>query len=46
MIIDAKNKRDASWYARYGAEPLQNNPMTLVIPLATFAQDLRKRGHL
>lgn len=46
LIIDAKHERAANWYASYGAEPLQHHPLTLVIPLATFAADLRKRGLL
>jgi hypothetical protein len=44
LIIDAKNMRAASWYASFGAEPLQNNPLTLVLPLATFAPGLRTKG--
>jgi GNAT superfamily N-acetyltransferase len=44
LIIDAKSERAAKWYASYGAEPLQDRPMTLVMPLASFAADLRARG--
>lgn len=46
MIIDAKNERAANWYASYGAEPLKGRPLTLVVPLATFAETLRASGHL
>jgi GNAT superfamily N-acetyltransferase len=46
LIIDAKSERAAHWYASYGAEPLAGRPLTLVIPLATFAADLRARGFL
>ena len=46
LIIDAKNDRAASWYAEYGAHPLQGRPLTLVMPLATFAADLKARGLL
>jgi GNAT superfamily N-acetyltransferase len=46
LIIDAKNERAADWYASYGAEPLKDKPLTLVMPLATFAADLRARGLL
>lgn len=46
LIIDAKNARAANWYASYGAEPLKSHPLTLVMPLATFADDLRSRGLL
>jgi GNAT superfamily N-acetyltransferase len=37
LIIDAKNNRAAAWYASYGAVPLSNKPLTLVMSLATFA---------
>jgi GNAT superfamily N-acetyltransferase len=46
MIIDAKSDRAARWYASYGAEPLHGNPLTLVMPLATFAADLGSKGLL
>jgi GNAT superfamily N-acetyltransferase len=46
LIIDAKSERAARWYASYGAEPLQGKPLTLVMPLATFAADLRTKGLL
>lgn len=44
MYIDAKNDRAARWYSSYGAEPLANHPLTLVILLETFAEDLEARG--
>lgn len=46
LIIDAKSERAARWYASYGAESLHGKPLTLVIPLATFAADLRDRSLL
>jgi len=46
LIIDAKNERAANWYRGYGAEPLSDVPLTLVMPLATFAADLRAKGLL
>lgn len=46
MYIDAKNDRAASWYASYGAEPLANHPLSLVIRLETFVEDLRAKGYL
>lgn len=46
MIIDAKSERAANWYASYGAEPLKDRPLTLVVPLATFAETLKASGHL
>lgn len=46
FIIDAKSGRAAHWYASHGAEPLQGQPLTLVMPLATFAAELRANGLL
>lgn len=46
LIIDAKDERAAQWYASYGAEPLQQRSLTLVMPLATFAADLKAKGLL
>ncbi|EJB04592.1 hypothetical protein Rleg9DRAFT_3448 [Rhizobium leguminosarum bv. trifolii WSM597] len=46
LIIDAKGERAAQWYVSYGAEPLENQPLTLVMPLATFAADLKGKGLL
>lgn len=46
LIIDAKGESAAGWYAGYGAVRLKDKPLTLVMPLATFAADLKARGHL
>ena len=46
LIIDAKNDRAARWYTNYGAMPLNNKPLTLVLPLATFAASLKAAGQL
>ena len=46
LIIDAKNGRAARWYAGYGAVPLRNRPLTLVMSLATFAAGLKAGGQL
>jgi GNAT superfamily N-acetyltransferase len=46
LIIDAKGERAANWYASYGAEPLKDKPLTFVMPLVTFAADLRAKGLL
>jgi len=46
LIIDARSERAAQWYASYGAQPLQDTPLTLVMPLATFARDLKTKGLL
>jgi GNAT superfamily N-acetyltransferase len=46
LIIDAKNERAAGWYKNYGAVPLINHPLTLVMSLATFAAGLKAAGQL
>ncbi len=44
MVIDAKNERAAGWYASYGAVPLLDAPLTLLLPLATIKAALEKAG--
>jgi GNAT superfamily N-acetyltransferase len=44
LVIDAKNERVAAWYASYGAVPLLDAPLTLVLPLATIEVALTKAG--
>ena len=44
LVIDAKNERVAAWYASYGAVPLLDAPLTLLLPLATIEAALRKAG--
>ena len=41
LAIDAKNKRAAKWYKRFGAMPLLDDPLRLVLPLATIAAAIR-----
>jgi hypothetical protein len=41
LVIDAKNARAAGWYATYGAVPLLDAPLTLLLPLATIEAALR-----
>lgn len=41
MLIDAKSERVAIWYARYGAVPLLDAPLSLVLPLAVVERLLR-----
>jgi GNAT superfamily N-acetyltransferase len=43
LLIDAKNDRAARWYESYGALRLDDAPLSLVLPLATAA-DALKRG--
>ena len=46
MVIDAKNERVARWYASYGAVPLLDAPLSLLLPLVTIEAALKKAGHL
>jgi GNAT superfamily N-acetyltransferase len=46
LIIDAKNERAARWYSKYGAVPLRDNRLTLVLPLATLERELKAAGQL
>ena len=45
LVIDAKNEDVAAWYARYGALPLDDAPLTLMLPLATIAAALKAARH-
>jgi len=45
LAIDAKNDRVAEWSKTYGAIPLVDSPVALVIPLATMAEALKAAGH-
>ncbi len=42
LVIDAKNERAAGWYARFGALPLLDAPLSLLLPLATIEAALKK----
>ena len=44
LVIDAKNQRVAGWYASYGAVPLRDAPLSLVLPLATIEAALKRAG--
>jgi GNAT superfamily N-acetyltransferase len=41
LIIDAKNDRAAGWYASYGALPMLDSPLSLLLPLATIEAALQ-----
>lgn len=41
LLIDAKNEGVARWYASYGAVPLEDAPLTLLLPLATIEAALK-----
>ncbi len=44
LVIDAKSERAAKWYASYGALPLLDAPLSLLLPLATIEAALKKAG--
>jgi GNAT superfamily N-acetyltransferase len=44
LVIDAKDEKVARWYARYGAVPLDDMPLTLMLPLATLRAALKAAG--
>lgn len=44
LLIDAKNDRVASWHASYGAMPLADTPLSLLLPLATIRTALQTVG--
>jgi GNAT superfamily N-acetyltransferase len=46
MLIDAKNERAAKWYSSYGAVPLIDAPLSLLLPLATIETALEAAGKL
>lgn len=46
LLIDAKNERVASWYSSFGAIPLADAPLVLLLPLTTVQQALKMAGKL
>jgi GNAT superfamily N-acetyltransferase len=44
LLIDAKNEKVAGWYASYGAVPLFDAPLSLLLPLKTVESALRACG--
>jgi GNAT superfamily N-acetyltransferase len=44
LVIDAKNERVAGWYASFGAVPLLDAPLSLLLPLATIEAALKTTG--
>jgi GNAT superfamily N-acetyltransferase len=42
LLIDAKNDRAVRWYESYGALRLDDAPLSLVLPLATAADALKR----
>ena len=46
LLIDAKNRPAADWYASFGAIALLDSPLSLVLPLATLEDALKAAGRL
>jgi GNAT superfamily N-acetyltransferase len=46
LLIDAKADRVANWYASYGAMPLLDAPLSLLLPFATIRTALAEAGKL
>ena len=46
LLIDAKNEGVAGWYASYGALPLLDAPLSLLLPMATIRTALEAVGKL
>jgi GNAT superfamily N-acetyltransferase len=46
LLIDAKNERVAKWYANYGAVPLLDAPLSLLLPFKTIHSALAAAGKL
>jgi len=46
MLIDAKNAGVARWYASFGALPLLDAALCLLLPLATIRMALESAGKL
>ncbi|PTN09708.1 GNAT family N-acetyltransferase [Nitrosomonas aestuarii] len=44
FLIDAKNKKVAQWYAGYGAVPLLDAPLSLLLPFKTIHAVLTAAG--
>jgi GNAT superfamily N-acetyltransferase len=44
LLIDAKNDRVVAWYKSYGAVPMDDSPLSLLLPLATVRDALIAAG--
>lgn len=46
LLIDAKNEQVAKWYASFGAVPLLDEPLSLLLPFKTIHAALEAAGKL
>lgn len=44
LAIDAKDQRAAHWYVRFGAVPLVDDPLRLILPLSIIADASMRAG--
>ena len=44
VAIDTKNDKAAGWYGRFGAQPLLDEPLKLILPLVVVADALASSG--
>jgi GNAT superfamily N-acetyltransferase len=44
LTIDAKDENAARWYGRFGALPLLDDPLKLILPLSVFADAIKMAG--
>lgn len=44
LLIDAKNEKVVKWYSSYGAIPLLDAPLSLLLPFKTIHTSLTKAG--
>ena len=44
LAIDAKDDKAARWYERFGALPLLDDPLKLILPLGVVADAIRTAG--
>ena len=43
-ILDAKDENAARWYERFGALPLLDDPLKLILPLVVVADAIETAG--
>jgi hypothetical protein len=46
LLIDAKTERVAQWYASYGAVPILDAPLSLLLPMTTIHKALEANNKL
>jgi GNAT superfamily N-acetyltransferase len=44
LAIDAKDENAVRWYERFGAQPLLDDPLKLILPLSVIADAIKTAG--